>query len=319
MKRASGVLLPVTSIPSSYGIGCFSKEAYQWIDQLREAGQSYWQILPLTPTGYGDSPYQSFSSFAGNPYFIDLEQLIEEGVLTKEECEAIDFGKDSSYVDYDKMTEYRLEILKIAFTRDNYREKEEYLSFVKENESWLHDYAMYMAIKYPNKVREILFMHIPDEREQRWIGTKFDKEAIQKSTGIDEVMDITVWEALVSRMMFKDNIQDVYVDIARWLMDYPANREQQIANHLKTVYPYLNIHNAYQTVCKMRTIKSKEEIEAHRKAVAITEEGVKFMMKNMKPGMTECQMEAYYDFILRATMLRHQHLQLLQQQVRTHV
>ena len=179
--------------------------------------------------------------------------------------------------------------------------------------------AMYMAIKYPNKVREILFMHIPDEREQRWIGTKFDKEAIQKSTGIDEVMDITVWEALVSRMMFKDNIQDVYVDIARWLMDYPANREQQIANHLKTVYPYLNIHNAYQTVCKMRTIKSKEEIEAHRKAVAITEEGVKFMMKNMKPGMTECQMEAYYDFILRATMLRHQHLQLLQQQVRTHV
>ena len=93
MKRASGLLLPVTSIPSKYGIGCFSKEAYQWIDQLKEAGQSYWQILPLAPTSYGDSPYQSFSSFAGNPYFIDLEQLIEEGVLTAEECDDAHFMK----------------------------------------------------------------------------------------------------------------------------------------------------------------------------------------------------------------------------------
>ena len=81
MKRASGVLLPVSSLPSKYGIGCFSKEAYKWIDQLKEAGQSYWQILPLAPTSYGDSPYQSFSSFAGNPYFIDLEELIEEVIL----------------------------------------------------------------------------------------------------------------------------------------------------------------------------------------------------------------------------------------------
>ncbi len=83
MNRASGVLLPVFSLPSKYGIGCFSKEAYQFVDQLREAGQSYWQILPLGPTGYGDSPYQSFSTYAGNPYFIDLETLIKEGLLTK--------------------------------------------------------------------------------------------------------------------------------------------------------------------------------------------------------------------------------------------
>ena len=73
--RASGILLPVASLPSRYGIGCFSKEAYEFVDRLEEAGQSYWQILPLGPTGYGDSPYQSFSTFAGNPYFIDLETL----------------------------------------------------------------------------------------------------------------------------------------------------------------------------------------------------------------------------------------------------
>ena len=87
MKRASGILLPVASLPSKYGIGCFSKEAYDWIDYLKEAGQSYWQILPLAPTSYGDSPYQSFSSFAGNPYFIDPETLIRDGLLTREECD----------------------------------------------------------------------------------------------------------------------------------------------------------------------------------------------------------------------------------------
>ena len=81
--RECGILLPIASLPSKYGIGAFSKEAYEFVDQLKEAGQSYWQILPLGPTGYGDSPYQSFSAFAGNPYFIDLEAFIEEELLTK--------------------------------------------------------------------------------------------------------------------------------------------------------------------------------------------------------------------------------------------
>ena len=84
-KRKCGVLLPVSSLPSKYGIGCFDKKAYEFVDALKEAGQSYWQILPLGPTSYGDSPYQSFSTFAGNPYFISLEELIKEGVLTKKE------------------------------------------------------------------------------------------------------------------------------------------------------------------------------------------------------------------------------------------
>lgn len=85
--RECGILLPVASLPSRYGIGAFSKEAYEWIDRLKQAGQGFWQVLPFGPTGYGDSPYQSFSAFAGNPYFIDLEQLIREGLLTKEECD----------------------------------------------------------------------------------------------------------------------------------------------------------------------------------------------------------------------------------------
>ena len=87
--RAAGVLLPIASLPSAYGIGTFSKEAYKFVDFLKEAGQTYWQILPLGPTGYGDSPYQSFSTFAGNPYYIDLEEFITKGYLTKEECEDI--------------------------------------------------------------------------------------------------------------------------------------------------------------------------------------------------------------------------------------
>ena len=89
MSRAAGILMPITSLPGKYGIGCFSKEAYAFIDWLKEAGQTYWQILPIHPTSYGDSPYQSFSTFAGNPYFIDLEELIAEGLLTREEVEAV--------------------------------------------------------------------------------------------------------------------------------------------------------------------------------------------------------------------------------------
>lgn len=147
MKRGSGVLLPVASLPSKYGIGCFSKEAYDFVDKLEEAGQSYWQILPLSPTGYGDSPYQSCSSFAGNPYFIDLETLIAEGVLTKKECDACDFGDDPTKVDYGKIYEERLELLRLAFERSKVEKDREYQKFVKEEAYWLDSFALFMGIK----------------------------------------------------------------------------------------------------------------------------------------------------------------------------
>ncbi len=145
--RKGGILLPVSSIPSKYGIGTFSKQAYEFVDFLESAGQSFWQILPLGPTGYGDSPYQSFSTFAGNPYYIDLEALIEKGWLTEEECGACDFGSSSNYVDYEKIYLSRFRILKIAYERSGIQENEDFLKFKEDNAVWLDDYALYMAVK----------------------------------------------------------------------------------------------------------------------------------------------------------------------------
>lgn len=147
MKRESGILLPITSLPSRYGIGCFSKEAYEFVDQLKAAGQSYWQILPLGPTSYGDSPYQSFSTFAGNPYFISLERLQEEGVLTEEECEEADFGSRADSIDYAKIYKGRYPLLRKAYERSNISENPDFCRFREENGWWLKDYALYMAVK----------------------------------------------------------------------------------------------------------------------------------------------------------------------------
>ena len=147
IMRKSGILLPVASLPSSYGIGCFSKEAYHFIDRLQEAGQTYWQILPLGPTGYGDSPYQSFSTFAGNPYFIDPEDLIARGYITEKQCKAYDFGDDSQYIDYEKIYLSRFKLLRLAYENSNVGEDKDFQKFIKENAYWLDDYALYMAVK----------------------------------------------------------------------------------------------------------------------------------------------------------------------------
>ena len=145
--RKSGILMPISALPSKYGIGCLSKEAYEFVDLCKKAGQSYWQILPLGPTGYGDSPYQSFSTFAGNSYYIDLEALIEEGFLTEKECQKADFGAEPGYVDYEKMYLSRFKILRKAFERSNIAENPKFRKFCKKNEFWLEDYALYMAVK----------------------------------------------------------------------------------------------------------------------------------------------------------------------------
>lgn len=148
--RKQGVLMPVTSIPSRYGIGTFGKESYRFVDFLEKAGQRLWQILPLGPTGYGDSPYQSFSTFAGNPYLIDLELLIEDGYLTREECDSYDFGDSPNDIDYEKMYLARFQVLRTAFERARragLTESEDYRRFAEHNAYWLGDYALYMAVK----------------------------------------------------------------------------------------------------------------------------------------------------------------------------
>lgn len=143
--RESGILLPISSLPSQYGIGTFSKEAYEFVDALQAAGQRYWQILPLGPTGYGDSPYQAFSAFAGNPYFIDLNQLIEQGLLTREECDEVDFGRDVRHIDYEKLYYGRFELLKKAYIRwqEGHKETEPGVSLEEET----REYCFYMAVK----------------------------------------------------------------------------------------------------------------------------------------------------------------------------
>jgi 4-alpha-glucanotransferase len=111
-ERSSGILLPIFSLPSKYGIGTFGKEAYKFIDFLRSAGQRYWQLLPLGHTSFGDSPYSCFSVFAGNPYFIDLETLAEEGFINQTELKYIDFGIDYAYIDYRRLFDTRYEVLR---------------------------------------------------------------------------------------------------------------------------------------------------------------------------------------------------------------
>lgn len=145
--RRSGILLPVSSLPSRYGIGNFGECAYEFVDQLKEAGQSFWQILPLGPTSYGDSPYQSFSTFAGNPYFIDLDELVKEKLLTKKECEAVDFGKKPGEIDYEKLYLGRFKLLRKAYERANVADNMEFQAYVAQQSYWLLDYALFMALK----------------------------------------------------------------------------------------------------------------------------------------------------------------------------
>ena len=149
MTRNTGVLLSVTSLPSKYGIGCFDQAAYDFVDFLEKSGQKYWQILPLGASAHSsfDSPYQAYSAFAGNPYMISLDALIEEGVLTKEECDSVDFGSDPAHVDYEKFAENRLALLHKAYERSNISRNRDYILFCQDNFWWLDDYALFMACK----------------------------------------------------------------------------------------------------------------------------------------------------------------------------
>ena len=147
LKRGAGILMPISSLPAPYGIGTFGKSAYEFAVSLKRTRQSYWQVLPLGPTSYGDSPYQSFSAFAGNPYFIDLDALLEEELLTKEEIDACYWLDSEEEVKYDAVYYYRFPLLKKAYERSRHGETEEYRAFCAKNSHWLDDYALYMALK----------------------------------------------------------------------------------------------------------------------------------------------------------------------------
>ena len=145
ITRAAGVLLPVSSLPSKYGVGTFGQAAREWVDFLARAKQRYWQVLPLGPTSFGDSPYQSYSAFAGNPLFIDLQELCNAGLLKKGRCKRTPWGEDPSYVDYDTVRAGRDQLLRRAFSHfQHFRVLER---FRKRNKFWVEDYALYMALK----------------------------------------------------------------------------------------------------------------------------------------------------------------------------
>ena len=146
--RQSGVLMHITSLPGPHGVGTLGKSAFAFVDFLSRAGQSFWQMLPLNPTGYGDSPYQSCSAFAGNHYLIDLEDLVEQGLLEEKEISSVRWCDREDRVDFGALYENRLNVLRLAFSR--FSGGEDFDRFCHENRDWLSDYALYMALKDQN-------------------------------------------------------------------------------------------------------------------------------------------------------------------------
>lgn len=221
MDRTAGILMPIFSLPSKYGIGCFSKEAYDFVDWLRDAGQCYWQILPLGPTSYGDSPYQSFSTYAGNPYFIDLQRLIKEGLLTKKECDSVDFGTEEDSVDYEKLYNGRYLLLRKAYERAEVWKNDDFKWFVGENAWWLNDYALFMALKdrfggkswteWPEDIRlrygysmdyyyEELYYEIEFQKYMQFLYQKhwYELKQYANENGVQIIGDIPIYVAMDS-------------------------------------------------------------------------------------------------------------------------
>ncbi|GEA32624.1 4-alpha-glucanotransferase [Clostridium diolis] len=147
MNRSSGIIMHIASLPGKYGIGTFGKEAYKFGDFLKKAGQKYWQILPLGPTSFGDSPYQSFSAFAGNPYFIDFDILRQDGFLDESDYYSVNFGESSEDIDYGLIFKEKLRVLKIAYEKFKLRQDKDLIKFQEAEAYWLDDYALYMSIK----------------------------------------------------------------------------------------------------------------------------------------------------------------------------
>ncbi len=186
-RRSAGILLPVSSLPSPYGIGTLGKEAYRFVDFLVKANQTYWQVLPIGPTSYGDSPYQSFSSFAGNPYFIDLDLLVQQGMLEKKDLNALK-TKDDRYVDYGWLYENRYPVLRKAYEKGKDLFREEFVGFVNENASWLKHYALFMALKKHFGMASWLEWPDEDVRERKEEATARYSEELKDDIGFYEFL-----------------------------------------------------------------------------------------------------------------------------------
>ena len=185
MQRSCGILLSISSLPSPYGIGTLGKAAYQFIDFLAAAGQSWWQVLPVGPTSCGDSPYQSFSTFAGNPYFIDLDLLAEDGLLDYADIDAVNWGDaDPSRTDYLALYENRLPLLEKAARRGWERDRTAVAAFVEENRDWLPDYTLFMALKRYFGMRP--WTQWPDE------GAR-----LRRPDALEKYRDALAWDASV--------------------------------------------------------------------------------------------------------------------------
>lgn len=213
LKRGAGILMPIFSLPSPYGIGTFGKAAYGFIDQLKEARQTYWQVLPMGPTSYGDSPYQSFSAFAGNPYFIDLDTLKEEKLLTQEEIDACYWCDDPDQVKYDAIYYYRFPLLKKAFARSLHKKTEAYKIFLKKNEYWIQDYSLYMALK-------------KEFEDQSWL--EWDEEIRLRRPEV-----LAAWEEkLEEEIDFWKFLQFKFFEQWEKLKDYAGKKEIQIVGDI---------------------------------------------------------------------------------------
>ena len=232
--RAAGGLLAISSLPSKYGIGTLGKEAYHFVDQLAKANQRYWQVLPVGPTSYGDSPYQSFSAFAGNPYFIDLDLLIEEGLLQRQEVEMIRWYEKEDQVSYELLWEYRYSVLKAAFERSDHEKTKEYRDFMEREKDWISSYSLYMACKEhfgnrewlswkkdirDRKMEALISYQVMLEKEIRFwefVQYKFWQQwdrlhAYANEKGIQIIGDIPIYVALDSA--------DVWVHPEQFLLD----------------------------------------------------------------------------------------------------
>jgi 4-alpha-glucanotransferase len=185
LNRGAGVLMPISALPSSYGIGTLGKDAYHFVDFLKRIGCCYWQVLPVGPTSFGDSPYQSFSAFAGNPYYIDLDFLVEEKLLEPAEISGLKWQETEECIDYAGIYQLRFSVLKKAFQRSKHDETKEFLSFCKDNNYWLKDYSQYMAVKSHFNNREWLVWE-EDIRDRQ-------PEALDRYTKMLDT-DIRFWE-----------------------------------------------------------------------------------------------------------------------------